>query len=49
MASITREVACRITGGPENEIAAYAICRLCDMIIDLRANYWKEFNGKAVV
>jgi hypothetical protein len=49
MAEITRNVAGGITRGPENEIAAYAIFRLCDMIVDLHANYSAALNaGKAV-
>jgi hypothetical protein len=49
MAEITREVACRISRGPENEIAVFAICRLCDMVVDLHANYRTDLHtGKAV-
>jgi hypothetical protein len=49
MAKITREVASKITRSPENEIAAFAICRLCEMIDDLHANYSADLNaGKAV-
>jgi hypothetical protein len=49
MAKMTREAAGRITRGDENEVAVFAIFQLCDMIVELRANYWKELNaGKAV-
>jgi hypothetical protein len=47
MAEITRGVAYKITRGPENEIAVFAICRLCEMIVDLHANYSANLAGKA--
>jgi hypothetical protein len=49
MAKITREAALKITRGPENEIAVFAVSRLCDMIDDLHANYSADLAGKAVV
>jgi hypothetical protein len=48
MAEITRGVACKITRGPENEIAVFAICRLCDMIVELHAKFATDLGNAAV-
>jgi hypothetical protein len=49
MAKITRDAASKITRSPENEIAAFAISRLCDMIVDLHANYSADMNAEKAV
>jgi len=49
MAEITADVAMNITRSPENEIAAFAICHLCEMVRDLHTKYRADLRaGEAV-
>jgi hypothetical protein len=49
MAEIAAEAAIGISPGDKNEIVHFAICRLCEMVRDLRAKYRADWHaGKAV-
>jgi hypothetical protein len=53
MAEITMEATMNITRGDENEIIAFAVSQLCDMIREMRAKYRADLHavparGKAV-
>jgi hypothetical protein len=54
MAEITMEATMSITRSDENEIIAFAVSQLCNMVRDLRAKYRADLHagpdlGKAVV
>jgi hypothetical protein len=49
MSKITADVSMNITRSPENEIVAFAVSQLCEMVRDLHAKYRKNlYAGKAV-
>jgi hypothetical protein len=49
MATIARQVTMRISGGDNNEIAAFAVAQLCDMVRDFRAEYRVNLHARKAV